>query len=194
LSRKNLRGLKPEIRVLGIDDSPFIFRSKSQAFVVGVVFRGGYLLEGVMSTHITVDGDDATSKINSMIKSSPHYKQLRVVMLNGVTFAGFNVVDTKALNTQTGLPILAVIDRKPDLIKVKSALKNLPDGDEKWRVLLNSGEIFPVVTRAGRLPLYVEAVGVDREVAVNILRLTSTISRLPEPLRVAHLVASGISH
>ena len=28
-----------------------------------------------------------------MIVASPHYKQLRVIMLNGLTFAGFNVLD-----------------------------------------------------------------------------------------------------
>ncbi|MCW4010788.1 MAG: DUF99 family protein [Candidatus Bathyarchaeota archaeon] len=193
MSRRVFRVVKPEIRVLGVDDSPFVFRSKAQTLVVGVVFRGGYWLEGAMSTQITVDGADATPKISSMIKASPHYKQLRVVMLNGVTFGGFNVVDIKALNAETNLPVLAVTDRKPDLAKVQSALRNVPDSEEKWRAVLNAGEIFPVVTRAGKRPLYVEAVGVDRDAAAEILRLTSTRSRIPEPLRVAHLVASGIS-
>ncbi len=185
--------MKPEIRVLGLDDGMFVPHSQAQVHVVGVVFRGGYWLDGVMSTRIAVDGLDSTTKISRMIRNSPHFGQLRVVLLNGVTFAGFNVVDMKALYAKTGLPILAVTSRKPDLAKVQSALKNLPDSEERWRAILNAGEIFPVITRKGKLPVYVEAVGVSRERAEEVLKLTATHSRLPEPLRVAHLVASGIS-
>jgi endonuclease V-like protein UPF0215 family len=50
-----------------------------------------------------------------------------------------------------------------------------------------------VETKAGKKCLYVEAVGIAEEKAVEVLRLTATRSRIPEPLRVAHLVASGIS-
>ena len=77
LSPKPLRVVKPEIRVLGIDDGQFVPHSKTQVLVVGVVFRAGYWLEGVMSTQITVDGFDATTKLANMIRASPHYKQLR---------------------------------------------------------------------------------------------------------------------
>ncbi len=193
MSHRSIRIVKPEIRVLGVDDGKFVPHSKTKVPVVGVVFRGGYWLEGVMSTRIAVDGFDSTAQISSMIKQSPHIGQLRVVMLNGVTFAGFNVVDMKALNDETGLPVVAVTARKPDLFKVQLALENLPDSEERWKAILNSGKIFPVTTRKGKLPVYVEAVGISEERAEEVLKLTATRSRLPEPLRVAHLVASGIS-
>ncbi len=193
MSRRSLRVVKREFRVLGVDDGTFAPRSKTQALVVGVVLRGGCGLEGVMSTHIAVDGFDATEKISSMIKSSPHYGQLRVIMLNGITFAGFNVVDIKALNAETDLPVIAVTSRKPDLAQVQSALKNLPNSEERWRAILNAGDLFPVETRGGKQRVYVEVSGIAKEAAVEVLRLTSTRSRIPEPLRVAHLVASGIS-
>ena len=193
MSPKSLRVIKPEIRILGVDDGKFTPHSKAQVPVVGVVFRGGYWLDGVMSTQITVDGFDATAKISSMIRNSPHYKQLRVVMLNGITFGGFNVVDIKALNAETNLPVIAVTTRKPDLTRIHLALKNLPNSEERWRAVVTAGEIFPVVTRGGKQGVYVEVAGVAKEVAVEILRLTATRSKIPEALRVAHLVASGIS-
>jgi endonuclease V-like protein UPF0215 family len=93
--------IKPEIRVLGVDDGVFKPHTKGFVPVVGVVFRGGYWLDGVMHTKVKVDGLEATKKIASMIRNSPHYKQLRVIMLNGVTIAGFNVVDIKRLNEDT---------------------------------------------------------------------------------------------
>lgn len=193
MSPGSLRVIKPEIRVLGVDDGKFIPHSKAQVPVVGVVFRGGYWLDGVMSTQITVDGFDATSKISNMIRNSPHYKQLRVVMLNGITFGGFNVVDIQALNAQTNLPIIAVTTRKPDLTRVHLALKNLPNSEERWKAVVNAGEIFPVVIRDGTQRVYVEVAGIAMDSAVEVLRLTATRSKIPEALRVAHLVASGIS-
>ena len=69
--RKGFRIIKPEIRVLGIDDGKFIPRTKGSVIVVGVVFRGGYSIDGVMHTTIAIDGLDATEKFASMINCFP---------------------------------------------------------------------------------------------------------------------------
>jgi len=193
LIRRNIRLVKPEIRVLGIDDGQFVPHSKSQVLIVGVVFRGGYWLDGVMSTQMTNDGLDATQNISKMILESPHYRQLRVVMLNGITFAGFNVVDIKALNAQTGLPVIAMTNKKPDLIKVQSALQHLPNSHERWKAVLNAGELYSLTPKAGRQRIFFETAGVSKSLAEEIILLTSTRSSIPEPLRVAHMVASGLT-
>jgi endonuclease V-like protein UPF0215 family len=194
LNRKSFRVIKPEIRVLGVDDGAFIPHVKGQVPVVGVVFRGGYWLDGVMHTEIAVDGFDATDEISSMITSSPHYKQLRVIMLNGITFAGFNIVDVKKLNTATKLPIITVTREKPDLVKIREALQNLSHSEERWRAILSAGETIEVSTRNAKAKVYMQTAGVSKEDAQKILRLTSTRSNIPEALRVAHLIASGITH
>ena len=185
--------IKPEIRVLGVDDGVFTPHVKGLVPVVGVVFRGGYWLDGVMHTKVEVDGFDATSKIASMILNSPHYKQLRVLMLNGVTFAGFNVVDIKKLNMETKLPVIAVTREKPNFAEIREALKNLPKSEERWKAILNAGETFEVSTRSESEKIYMQIFGILEEDARKILQLTSTRSNVPEALRVAHLIASGIS-
>jgi endonuclease V-like protein UPF0215 family len=194
LNRKSFRVIKTEIRVLGVDDSAFVPHVKGQVPVVGVVFRGGYWLDGVMYTEIAVDGFDATDKISSMITSSPHYKQLRVIMLNGITFAGFNIVDVKKLYKTTKLPVITVTREKPDLVTIRKALQNLSRSKERWRAILSAGETLEVSTRNVKAKVYMQTVGVSKEDAQKILRLTSTRSNIPEALRVAHLIASGISH
>jgi endonuclease V-like protein UPF0215 family len=193
LSQKSFRVIKPEIRVLGVDDGVFIPRIEGLVPVVGVVFRGGYWLDGVMHTKVAVDGFDATDKITSMITESPHYKQLRVIMLNGITFAGFNVVDIKELNAETSLPVMAVTREKPDLVKIREALNHLPRSEERWSAVLNAGGISEATTRHEKEKIYVQVAGIYDEDARKILRLTSTRSNIPEALRVAHLIASGIS-
>ena len=190
---KKFRTIKPEIRVLGVDDGIFKFHAKELVPVIGVVFRGGLWLEGVMHTKVKVDGLDATEKIASMIKNSSHYKQLRVIMIDGVTFAGFNVVDIKALNTLTSLPVIAVTRNKPDFEEIKEALKNLNESEKRWEAILNAGQIFEVTTRKKEEKIYMQISGILKEDAEKILRLTATRSNVPEPLRVAHLIASGIS-
>ena len=186
--------VKPEIRVLGVDDGAFTPHANAWVPVVGVVFRGGYWLDGVMCTKITEDGFDATGKISSMITNSPHYKQLRVIMLNGITFAGFNVVDINLLKTKTKLPVIAVARKKPNLPKIREALMHLPESDKRWRIVINAGELTEVTTRSEKEKIYVHIAGVSEEDAIKVLRLTSTRSNIPEALRAAHLIASGISY
>jgi endonuclease V-like protein UPF0215 family len=193
LNRKGFRVIKPEIRVLGVDDGTFVPHVKGQVPVIGVVFRGGYWLDGVMHTKIEVDGFDATDRISSMITGSSHYKQLRVIMLNGITFAGFNIVDVKTLNAATKLPVITVTREKPDLAEIRSALQNLSNSEARWEAILNAGEPVEVSTRSAKAKVYMQTTGISKEDAQKILRLTSTRSNIPEALRVAHLIASGIS-
>ena len=190
-SQKAFRVIKPEIRVLGIDDGKFTPHTKGDVIVIGVVFRGGCSIDGVMHTNVAIDGLDATDKLALMINSSPHRKQLRLVMLNGITFAGFNVVDLKKLNSETKLPVMALTHEKPDLDAIHRALKNLPNEEERWRTVLEAGEINVVINKG--IKIYFEIAGISLADAQKIIKITSTRSSLPEPLRVAHLIASGIS-
>ena len=187
-----IREVKPEIRVLGIDDGVFVPKSKGLADVVGVVFRGGYWLDGFMHTKVQVDGMDATEQLAKMITKSPHYPQLRVIMLNGVTLAGFNVVDITELYERLKLPVIAVTRDKPNLKDIRRALQNLPEAKKRWKTVEKAGKIVEVRTREGEEPIYIHAIGILEETARIILKNTSTRSNIPEPLRVAHIIASGL--
>lgn len=191
MEAKAFRAIKPEIRVLGIDDGKFTPRTQGNVILVGVVFRGGSWLEGVMHTSIAIDGYDATEQIASMINNSPHCKQLRLIMLNGITVAGFNVVDIQKLHLATKLPIIVLMREKPDLDAIHKALNNLPRSDERWNMILNAGRILEMSCRGKTL--YMEIAGISEVDAIKVVELTSTRSSFPEPLRVAHLIASGIT-
>lgn len=190
-STKGFRIIKPEIRVLGIDDGKFTPHTQGDVIVVGVVFRGGCSIDGVMHTRIAIDGLDATEKIAHMINGSPHRRQIRLIMLNGVTFAGFNLVDLKKLHLATGLPVITLTQDKPDLDAIHDALKHLPQTEIRWQIILNAGEIHEVTNRGAKL--YMGTAGIQLTDAIKILDVTSVRGSLPEPLRVAHLIASGIT-
>jgi uncharacterized protein len=190
---KRFHSIKPEIRVLGIDDGRFVPRTEGTVDVVGVVYRGGYWFEGIMRTKVTIDGMDAKEKIAAMIKNSPYYGEVRVIVLDGVTFAGFNVVDISELSCGVDLPVMSVAREKPDLDEIRDALTNLPDYEKRWRAMLNAGELFAVEIRNGEKPVYVQTAEILREDAETILKKTSTRSNIPEALRVAHIIASGLA-
>ena len=193
MAPKKFRCIKREIRVLGIDDGIFVPHTTGAVDVVGVVYRGGSWLDGVMRTEVTGDGLDATERIADMIRKAPHYKELRVAMLNGITLAGFNVVDINKLFKKVNLPVIAVARTKPDLKKIKKALKNLPECEKRWQAVESAGKIVEIQTRRTGETVFVQTAGISQKDAEKILKITSTRSSVPEALRVAHIIASGLT-
>ena len=181
--------VKSEIRLLGVDDS---FLSRKEVLVVGTVFRGGEWLDGVVRTTITRDGMNATERLVEMIKETRHFRQLRAVLLDGITFAGFNVIDIRRLCRETMLPVIVTMRKMPDFEKIRRALTHLAQGEQRWDLILRAGRIVRVVTRDPERPIYIQFAGLREEDAVWIVKLSSTRSNIPEPVRVAHLIATGI--
>lgn len=184
------REIKPEIRILGIDDCPFNPYQQGTVMVLGVVFRGGLWFDGAMRTEVEVDGRDSTDKIADMVRSSAHHKQLRVIMIDSITVAGFNIIDLQRLYNETRLPVIAITKEKPNNEEVKAALRNLSDWEDRWRTIENAGNLREINIRGTKL--YVHVVGAAIEDAEEIIRVSSTRANLPEPLRVAHLLAGGL--
>ena len=179
--------IKPEIRILAIDDSALI---KDSVMIVGVIFRGGAWLDGVLRSEITRDGLDATDVVSELVTATKHYPQIRVVMLDGVTYGGFNVIDITELQRRTGLPIIVVMRAEPDMGRIRLALQHIPNFDERWRAIENAGRITEIDVHGN--PIYMQCSGIGVEDAAAIVRMSTTHSYIPEPLRVAHLIATGI--
>jgi endonuclease V-like protein UPF0215 family len=161
--------------------------------IVGTVFRGGDWMDGVLRSDITKDGLDATDVICNMITRSKHYGQIRAVMLDGITYAGFNVVDIQKIYRQTGIPVIVVMRSKPNFEKIKSALKYFPDGEERWKIIERAGKIEEIASKKEKSSIYIQRAGISLESVNKIIRLTSIRSNIPEPLRAAHLIATGIT-
>ena len=179
--------IKSEIRILAIDDSALI---AEHIMIVGVIFRGGEWLDGVLRSEIVRDGLDGTDVIAEMVAGTRHYPQIRVIMLDGVTYGGFNVIDIRKLHSRTGLPIIVVMRTKPDMEQIGRALQHLPDVDRRWQAILNAGRITEIDVNENSL--YLQCAGIEIADAAKVVRLSTTHSHIPEPLRVAHLIATGV--
>ncbi len=195
MNKVEFREIKPEIRIIGIDDGSFDSRTDDNTCLVGVVTRGGEGLDGVLVDEIEIDGEDSTSTIVDMVNGSRHKEQLRIIMTSGITFGGFNVLDINDLFEKTGLPVIVVVREEPDLESVKSAVKNLPDWKSRWDRLSSAGELVPVKIedRGNGNKIFIQFRGIEEEDAKKVIKMASTRSSIPEPLRLAHLIATGIS-
>lgn len=181
--------IKPEIRILGIDDSSL---HNERVMIVGALFRGGNWLDGVLRCEITRDGIDATDTIVNMVRRSKHFNQIRVLMLDGVTYAGFNIVDINAVYERTDIPCIVVMRDYPDFDRIYAALEHLPDTEMKWELIKRSGEIYKITVHEGENPIYIQHSGIDHNDAKEIVKMSAIHSNIPEPLRAAHLIATGI--
>jgi uncharacterized protein len=181
--------VKDEVRIIGFDDGPFR-RGDRETLIVGAVFRGGRWMDGVLSAKVSVDGLDSTDTLISLLKRC-RFRDVRVVMLDGIAFGGFNVVDIGRVYDETGLPAVAVARKMPDFDAIKAALSHLPDAEERWKLIKKAGTPRPVETKPGKT-VHIQAAGIRFDDAEAIVKLSATRSLLPEPIRVAHLIAQGI--
>ncbi len=182
--------MKRQIRLLGIDDAPFTF-SEKYSTIIGVVMRGGEYLESVLSSQVTIDGTEATQICTEMIRQTRHRTQLKVAMLDGVCLGGFNVVDIRMVYETTGLPMMTITRDKPDFLDIKHALKShFRDWEARWKII-NRGTLHKIPTSHN--PIYIKYAGLSPPEAKELINVSTIRGVIPEPVRVAHLIASGIT-
>ncbi len=181
--------MKAKSRFLGIDDAPFRFRDATVP-VVGVVVQAPAYIEGVLMTRAQVDGRDATERLSEMVRHSRYREGLEMAFVDGTAVGGFNVFDVDALSHAWGVPVVTVTRRKPDLQAIQTALKaRFEDWEDRWEMIRRHGiEEMPTKHR----PLFVTYVGATRAEVRAAIALTTLRGALPEPLRVAHLMAAAL--
>jgi endonuclease V-like protein UPF0215 family len=173
--------------VIGFDDAPFERDHTGEVLLVGVVCSRTRL-DGIVSGHVMRDGHDATERMIEVLRASQFAKHVRACLLQGIAVAGFNVVDVHALHEALGIPVLVVARRKPDLEAMKTYLvHNVADWEAKWRLVEAAKPMEPL------RDVWVQRVGLDRESAAQLLAATTLHGNLPEALRMAHLIARGLT-
>lgn len=189
MKNKRFRKIKQEIRILGIDDAPFPPHTQNKVMIIGTIFRGGTWLDGVLRTYISGDGTDSTANIIQMVNGSRHKDQIGVIMLDGITFGGFNVVNIREIFDKTGIPVIVIMRKFPNFEKIKKALMRFEDSQERWGLILEAGNVYKIENKE---PIYIQICGIDLEDAKEIISISTTRSAIPEPIRAAHLIAAGV--
>ena len=181
--------MKAQSRILGVDDAPFTFTDEHVP-VVGVVVRAPSYVEGVMTTRVHVDGTDATDVLSSAIGRSRYRRGLALVLLDGAALGGFNVVDIDALHESAKVPVATVTRERPDLVAMERVLRRKFDDWERRLEVLRRHELIRVETP--HKPLYATVAGLEPHDLTEAISLCTVRGALPEPVRIAHLIATAI--
>jgi endonuclease V-like protein UPF0215 family len=173
------------LRAIGFDDAPFPRGHRGNVPLVGAVCSGTRF-EGMVYGRVRRDGWNATEAICDLLEGGKFLPQLHLILLDGIAFGGFNVVDLPRLNERLGRPCVAVMRRPPDRPAIDRALRRLPRPEKRSRLLDRAGPIH----RQGSFVFQVQGAG-PGVIAAALKRITDT-GNVPEALRLAHLIGSAI--
>ncbi|MBN1609187.1 MAG: DUF99 family protein [Polyangiaceae bacterium] len=201
------------MNVIGFDDGPFAREHRGRVLLVGTVCSGTRL-DGVVSGMIDRDGTDSTRRMVELVRGSQFEHSVQAVLLQGIAVGGFNVVDIHGLSEALGVGVLVTTRRRPDMRAVHRALfSDDPPGRArvrgatlKWRLIQAAGELELLGPSRRSLrrsaatgqplrvqQLWIQRAGLSLEQARKVVVATTLHGNIPEPLRLAHLIAGGIA-
>lgn len=179
--------------IAGFDDGyfpPSYKGGKGYTILAGVVARNRtHFIERIGISAVLVDGRSVTDRIISMSK----LLQPDVVLLDGVTYAGFDVANPSEIFSRTGIPVIVVQQYPLNLKSIWSALsKHFSDYIERYKTIESVVRGFVYLDTPWKTIQYC-SVGLSSSIAARILLENMFYSPVPEPLRIAHLLASTLS-
>jgi endonuclease V-like protein UPF0215 family len=175
------------LRTIGFDDQSFRRESRDDVGLAGVVCKQTRF-DGMVWGHVTSDGQDATAEIIRLLEGGKFLDQLHAILLDGIAFAGFNVVDLAALAGELELPCITVMRRQPDFPAIREALENVETPEMRYQMMREAGPVLEAPDA------FFQVRGTDPETARALLDVLTVNGHVPEPLRIAHLVASAVAN
>ncbi|MFX1364161.1 MAG: DUF99 family protein [Promethearchaeota archaeon] len=175
---------------IGFDDATFDLKNSVKATqLIGVICQGTRMIR-VVRDDITIDGDDATEKIINLIRDNE--KHVQYILTHTITFGGFNLIDLTEIYSKTKKPIIAITERDVDLDSVNKALRSkFPDTyKSKLRYIIEAGNLYEteINTAGGLSKIFFHCKGITIQSAESLLKKLCIDSKLPESVRMAHLI------
>lgn len=173
--------MKTGIKTVGIDEGHWT-RNQKETVLIGAIVRGNIELEGVLKTSITVDGNDGTEKIIEMVGKSRFYPQLKAVFINSIVLAGVNVVNIKEIHEKLDMPVIAIVRKIPQTKRLIEGIKEtFPEKAERLKS-------YGPPKKFGAVYYYAAGENIE-----ELIKVTTRRGNIPEPIRLAHIIASGIT-
>lgn len=178
LEKKGLRGL-------AVAES---FReTDTTSKLAGVVMRRDFVIDGFVFSHATVGGDDATESILTMYDKL-NRQDISFLLISGLIISMYNIVDIKKLWEQFQIPIVGVTYEESD--GIEEAIKHHFPNSYQFKIVQYQklGPRIKIGLHTGH-DLYVRVEGCEINEAKRLLDAFTLQGSIPEPLRVAQLLA-----
>ena len=181
----SLLKLNRSIRVIGFDDAPFIRRKGGIAPITGIICANTRF-EGMVCAKVRQDGWNATDTICKLLIGSKFLPQLHILLLDGIAFGGFNVVDLPLLSQRLALPCVTVMRRQPNFAAIETAIHRLPQPQRRLNMIKRAGTIYEFP------PFFFQVCGESPEITGAVLKKLTDCGKVPEALRLGHLIGAAI--
>ncbi len=152
--------------------------------------RTDLIIDGFTFTRVKVGGMDSTERIIEMYLNLKR-NDINILLLNGCVISWYNVIDLNRLSEETDLPVLCVTYKESE--GLEKHFKNIFPDDYKERVEVyrRNGPRTAIKIRTGHR-VYVRFLKMKKGEARGILNRFTINGAVPEPLRVARLLARSI--
>lgn len=179
---------KKGLRALGIAES---FRGRSRSLLAGVVMRRDLVLDGIAFGEVTVGGMDATEAVIGLHRALKRC-DINFMMLSGCVIAWYNIVDAEAIASRCGVPVIVITYEDSEGLE-EDIQRHFPGDEERLQAYRKLGSRRRVKLDTG-YEIFVRSWGLDGRTADELCRAFTQVGKIPEPLRVARLVArAGLS-
>ena len=180
---------KTGIRVLGIAES--FRRGHDKSVLAGVVMRSDLVIDGVAFDEITVGGMDATEGVLRVFDSLQR-SDINVVMLNGCVISWFNIINLKTVYERLRIPLICVTYEESEGLETHIAkhfdVNECDSRIDAYRKLGNRVAVKPHT----KYEVFIRFLGLEKKEAAAVLKKFTAHGKVPEPLRVASLMARAV--
>ncbi|MDV2482872.1 DUF99 family protein [Methanoculleus sp. Wushi-C6] len=177
---------KQGLRALGIAES---YSGRERSTLAGVVMRKDLRIDGVAFAPVTVGGTDATDAVIGIVADLAR-RDINLLMISGSVIAWYNIIDPAAVQEATGLPVIVATYEESEGLE-EEIRHHFPGDAERLAAYRRLGDRTPVRLRTG-YTLFIRPYGLSSGDAARLCNDFTHEGRVPEPLRVARLVARGL--
>lgn len=185
-----LNPFKKGFRVLGIAES--FRKGGKRSILAGVVMRADCEIDGVKVDSATVGGLDATETVLRIFNSLGR-DDINLILLNGAVISWFNIIEIDKVFDDLGVPIVSLTYEESEGLEtyIKEYFGDCEDYNERIRRYRSLGERYEVILKNG-YTVWVRRAGVSEENATVMLNRVIHHGRIPEPVKVARLIARSV--
>lgn len=179
---------KKGVRGLAIAES-FTHDSK-ESVLAGIVMRRDFIIDGFVFGKTTLEGNDATDTILTMVKKL-NRPDISYLLISGIIISMYNIIDLKKISNSLGIPVIGVTYHQSQ--GIDEAIKHhFPDSYESKLEEYKKLEDREKITLHTSYNVYVRKEGCTLSDVKHLLDEITIQGSFPEPLRVAQLLAKTL--
>lgn len=178
---KGLQLEKGGFRGLAIAES--LRTGSARATLAGIVMRRDLVIDGFVFGYATPSGDDATEAILDMHRRL-HRADISYLLLLGTIISRYNIIDIAEIHRCTKVPVISVTYRDSGGIQSAMDGRFEPAKIKRYQMLGSRQRI-----KLGKYDIFVRCEGCTSGEAQRLLCSMTLQGSIPEPLRVARLLA-----